>query len=468
MALSIRWRLTLWYGLVLAVALAAFAAAVYFTQRHHALQRVDQGLSEELADVLSEVNRAESDAGLGVMLNRRFYGHQGFDFQITRRDGSRYFVNRRLADASASLPLPEEGRLSQTPSYRSVRGEDGRRWRIVSVEARGPSGPLTIQVARSMKGFDHESGELLLTLFLTGPAALIVAVGGGYFLARRALAPVEQIRRRTREITADRLDRRLETPHAEDELGRLARTINEMIARLEQSFAEVRRFTADASHELRTPLTAIRTEAEVALARQSLPPEMQQLLGSILEECGRLTRLTDQLLTLSREDAGVARQAWEPVELGSLAAGVSENMRPLAESGGVRLHGRHDPVWARGDAARLRQVLYNLLDNAIKYTPAGGEVEVRVEARGEDAVVIVRDTGEGIPSEHLPRVFDRFYRVDRARSRERGGTGLGLSIAQSIVVAHGGTIDLESAPGRGTTCMVRLPQVPATEVANLH
>src|SRR5438874_10646227 len=157
MALSIRWRLTLWYGLVLAVALATFAAAVYFTQRHHALQRVDQGLSEELADVLSEVKRADADAGLGVMLNRRFYGHQGFDFQITRRDGSRYFVNRRLADAGASLPLPEEGRSSGTPSYRGARGEGERRWRVVSVEARGPSGPLTVQVARGLEDFDHES-----------------------------------------------------------------------------------------------------------------------------------------------------------------------------------------------------------------------------------------------------------------------------------------------------------------------
>src|SRR5205823_1033101 len=158
---------------------------------------------------------------------------------------------------------------------------------------------------------------------------LLVAVSGGYFLARRALAPVEQLRRRTREITADRLDRRLPVPNPDDELGRLAQTVNEMIARLERSFAEVRRFTADASHELRTPLTAIRTEAEIALRKMSLTAEQQHLLGSILEECERLTRLTDQLLALAREDARAAGQERQPVDLAALVAGVAETMRPL-------------------------------------------------------------------------------------------------------------------------------------------
>jgi len=231
-----------------------------------------------------------------------------------------------------------------------------------------------------------------------------------------------------------------------------------MIARLERSFAEVRRFTADASHELRTPLTAIRTETEVALRKLSITPEQQQLLGSVLEECERLARLTDQLLALSREDAGVAHQAREPVDLTALVTGVAETMRPLAEARGLRLDARASgALLVRGDESRLRQVFYNLLDNAIKYTPAGGEVRVRAEAREGEAVVTVRDSGVGIPAEHLPRVFDRFYRVDKARSREMGGTGLGLSITRSIVVAHGGRIELDSSPGRGTTCTVTLP-----------
>jgi two-component system, OmpR family, heavy metal sensor histidine kinase CusS len=459
--LSIRWRLTLWYGAVLALALAGFGAAVYLTARHDALGRIDQGLAEELTDVLSEVRRARTDAELSEWLQRRFADHEGFDFQLTRPDGSRYFASRRLG--GTTLPEPEGGGRPGTPAYRDVAVEGGGR-RVVSVQVRGPSGPLTVQVARPLEGFDHECARLLLALLLAGPLALLLAVGGGYFLARRALAPVDQLRRRTREITAEHLDRRLPVANPGDELGWLAQTVNDMIGRLERSFAEVRRFTADASHELRTPLTAIRTEAEVALGRDDLPPGQRQLLGSVLEECERLTRLTDQLLTLAREDAGVAPGAREPVDLTALVAGVAETMRPLAEARGVRLRAHlPGPVTVRGDPARLRQVCYNLADNAIKYTPPEGEVELRVEARDGCGVVTVRDTGEGIPPEHLPRVFDRFYRVDRARSREQGGTGLGLSIARSIVTAHGGRIELTSTPGQGTTCTVTLPVTQGTD-----
>ena len=184
----------------------------------------------------------------------------------------------------------------------------------------------------------------------------------------------------------------------------------------------------------------------------------QQLLGSILEECDRLTRLTDQLLTLSREDAGVARQARDQVDLAALAQGVVETMRLLAESKGLRLRiDDQGPVLVRGDEARLRQVFFNVIDNAIKYTPKGGTIEVSVEANTHAARVTVQDTGIGIPAEHLPRVFDRFYRVDKARSQDQGGTGLGLTIARSIVLAHGGKMELASTVGQGTTCAVTLP-----------
>jgi heavy metal sensor kinase len=454
---TVRWRLTLWYGAVLAVALAGFGAAVFFVVRHEMLERIDRGLSEELADVLSEVGRAKSEERLSEWLERRFAGHQGFDFQITRPGGERFFSNRRLA--GATLPLPE-GPLTEAPSYRNVHTGEGR-WRVVSVRARGPGDELTVQVARRLGDFDHELRELLLALLLAGPLALAAAVGGGYFLAGRALAPVDLLRRRTREITADRLDQRLPVPNPGDELGLLAQTINDMIARLERSFAEVRRFTADASHELRTPLTAIRTEAEVALGRGVAGPEQRQLLGSILEECERLSRLTDQLLALAREDAGVSPPASETVDLAALLNGVTETMRALADARGVRLVANADgPLVVPGDETRLRLVLYNLLDNALKHTPPGGLVEARAERREAGAVVTVQDTGEGIPPEHLPRVFDRFYRVDKARSRAQGGTGLGLSIVKSAVEAHGGTVELNSAPGQGTTVRVVLPPGP--------
>jgi len=305
---------------------------------------------------------------------------------------------------------------------------------------------------------DRELGRLLAVLVLAVPLALVCSGGLGYLLARAALSPVERLRRSTCEVTADRLDRRLPVANPDDELGRLTQTINEMIGRLERSFAEVRRFTADASHELRTPLAAIRAEAEVALGGALVTPEQERLLGSVLEECSRLARLTDQLLALSREDAGVARQVREPVDLSALVGAVAETMRPLAEARGLTLHVKGPGgVAVSGDGARLRQVFYNLLDNAIKYTPPGGTIEVQVEPGPRAAVVAVRDSGIGIPEADLPHVFERFYRVDKARSRAEGGTGLGLSIARSIVVAHSGSINLTSAPGRGTTCTVALP-----------
>jgi heavy metal sensor kinase len=318
--------------------------------------------------------------------------------------------------------------------------------------------PHTAILMAPLDEVDQELGLLGATLLVAVPAALVAAGGWGYLMARKALAPMENLRRSTEEITASRLDRRLPTANPRDELGRLTQTINEMIARLERSFSEIRRFTADASHELRTPLAAIRAETEVALHRPLVEADYQQLLGSILEECERLTRLTEQLLALAREDAGVGHQADQRVDLSTLVQSVAETMRPLAESKGLTFDAQADsPAEVRGDAGRLRQVFYNLLDNAIKYTPPGGTVAIRCGRRGRDAVVTVHDTGRGIPPEHLPRVFDRFYRVDRARSREEGGTGLGLSIAQSIVASHGGQIELASTPGQGTTCTVTLP-----------
>jgi heavy metal sensor kinase len=349
-------------------------------------------------------------------------------------------------------PTPADVRLST-----QVLPVLGRR-RVLCGRLRAGGTELTVLHLAPLAEADRELGQLLLVLLTAGPVALALSGGLAYLLARKALAPVEQLHRMTATITADRLDRRLPVA-GEDELGRLARTINAMIARLERSFAEVRRFTADASHELRTPLAAIRAEAELALNRAAPAADPQALLGSILEECERLTRLTDQLLALAREDSNAGPPPRRPVDLARLLDGVVETMRPLAEAKELRLsYQGKEAAWVEGDEARLRQVFYNLLDNAIKYTPEGGTVEVRVEGRDRSAVVAVRDTGIGIPAEHLPHVFERFYRVDKARTRAEGGTGLGLSIARSIVAAHGGAIELDSAPGRGTVCTVTLPE----------
>jgi heavy metal sensor kinase len=368
MRLSIRWRLTLWNTLALAVVLLGFSGLIYLLLRHALYEQIDRTLQ-----------------------------------------------------------------TAQTQQEHEERLTDGAE-------------------------IDHELREFLVVLGTAIPVALVLSGGLAYLLARKALAPIEQLHRLTTRITADRLDQRLPVVNAGDELVRLAQTINDMIGRLERSFAEVRRFTADASHELRTPLTALRTEVEVALNKPADVADQANLLGSILEECERLTRLTEQLLALAREDARIVQQERQPVDLAVLVRGAVETMRPLAEAKSIRLrqHGA-DALPMHGDAARLRQVFYNLLDNAIKYTPEGGEIEVGLGRRAGEAIVVLRDTGIGIPADHLPHVFERFYRVDKGRSRAEGGTGLGLSITHSIVTAHGGRIELDSIPSRGTVCTVTLP-----------
>jgi heavy metal sensor kinase len=456
MRLSIRWRLALWNTLALAVMLFGFSAAVYALMAHALYHQLDQSLRAEYQQLQQDDRLRDDPAGRLRYWIDEFKEHEGFCCVVYGPSGQVYLRTPELA-ADSIPPAPVS--LTAEPRFNDVTVPILGRQRSLTGRLELPSQELTVVHLASLQDVDHELGELRDVLVQAVPAAVLLFAGLGYWMARKALAPVEQLHRTTEQITADRLDRRLPVVNPDDELGRLAQTINAMIARLEQSFTEIRRFTADASHELRTPLTAIRTEAEVALAKPLSPADCQSLLGSVLEECERLTRLTDQLLTLSREDAGTVKLAGEPVDLAVLLRDVVETMRPLAEAKKLHLQGpEHGPVQIYGDPGRLRQVFYNLLDNAIKYTPAEGTVEVRLGRQDHSAIVRVRDTGIGIPPEHLPRVFDRFYRVDKARSRAEGGTGLGLSIVQSILTAHGGRIELASTSGGGTTCMVTLPE----------
>src|SRR5262245_59016173 len=238
MRVSIRWKLTLWYGGVLAVVLTGFSLAVFLVMRHQSLGRIDQGLAEELADVLYEIGRASDAKSLHDWLDHRFYRHEGFDFQISRPGNGRCFANARLD----RIFLPVPGAVTESPVYASVRADADGRWRTVNVQVQGPDGPLTVQVARSLASFDHEFGELLFTFVVTGPLTLLAAIGGGYFLARRALRPVHQMTQTANQITADRLDQRIDVHNPHDELGALAQTLNRMIERLERSFQEIRLF----------------------------------------------------------------------------------------------------------------------------------------------------------------------------------------------------------------------------------
>ena len=455
--LGIRWKLTLWYGLILALLLGAFGTTVYWTMRHHLLQRIDRGLIEELADVRYEIERATDAPGLSVWLERRFARHEGFDFQITCGDGARFFVSERMA--GNGLPVP--GRDADQTEFETVALGQAGRWRVVSVNVRGPDGPLTVQVARSMAPFEQESQELLWAFLFAGPLTVVATLAGGHFLARRTLAPVQRMTDTARQISGEQLDRRVAIANRDDELGQLAATVNDMLDRLERSFSEMRRFTADAAHELRTPLAVIRNEAEVALRSPRSSDEYGRTLESVLEETIRLSRMADELLFLCRQDAGLNPRASEPVALGPLLEEVVGNMRLVAQEKGVTLTlDTEDTATVSGDGRQFRRVFYNLIDNAVKYTPAGGHVTVRCRRDGGEIVVTVEDTGIGIAAEHLPRIFDRFYRADASRA-DTGGAGLGLSICQSAVWAAGGTITAASAEGHGSTFTVRLPAVAA-------
>jgi heavy metal sensor kinase len=453
--LSIRWRLTLWYGAVLATVLAVFGVSVYLMMRHVLLARTGMGMNMEATEVAEEVARARDRSTLGTWLERRFARHPGYDIQVSTSEGEAIFRSDRIR--GVSLPRPSDPPADGRPAFASFGGRSGHA-RLLSRVVPGPDGPLILQIAAPLAADDHELRELLTVMLLAGPMALASALGGGYLLACRALAPVDRMAADADQITATRLDRRLEIPNPNDELGRLGATLNGMIGRLERSFEEIRRFTADAAHELRTPLTVIRNVAEVALRSPRAPEHYCRVLGDMLEEVERLTRLAEQLLFLCREDAGLIPLAATTMRLDDLVRDAVEHMGVVAEAKGLTLECPHLAVCPiRGDADQLRRLLFNLLDNAIKFTPAGGTVRVALERSDGAARVVVEDAGIGIPPEHLPHVFRRFYRVDPARGPDLGGTGLGLAIAHSIAEAHGGSFTIESRVGVGTRVILTLP-----------
>jgi two-component system OmpR family sensor kinase len=304
--------------------------------------------------------------------------------------------------------------------------------------------------------------RLALVLLLLAPVILAASVGIGYILAGSALAPLDRVVDEVQAITDGRsLHRRLAPLESGDELARLTATLNAMLGRLEQSFASLRRFTADASHELKTPLTVLRAGVERALTHRRITPEVMEVLDETLAEVNRMTEIVESLLVLARADEGRAPLALEPVDLCDLLGEIAETGGILGEQAGVtvRVSIPDASVVLPGDPLRLRQLFMNLLTNAIKYTPAGGRVDVRAEPHRDGVAISVRDTGIGIAPGDLPHIFDRFWRADpsRSRMRERSGVGLGLAISKWIAEAHGGAIAVQSRPGRGTTFTVQLP-----------
>lgn len=451
--LSIRWRLTLWYGAAMSVVMIVFSAAILWLTARNQSIRIDFELNEEMNEISFHVLRFTDQAGLLEELQAEFGSHETFEFDITRRDGSTLFLSarleqQRLFDGTAwpEAPATSKRTLLKLGEYRVLR-------KVIE----SPHGPLLLHVGIPMNSLREGQRSLLSTLGLVVPLMLLVAMAGGYWLAGSALAPIEQITRTTERITAERLDQRLDVPVARDELSHLASTLNDMIDRLHRSFDEMRRFTADAAHELRTPLTVLRTQLEVALRADRSAEEYRDVLVSLHEDTIRMCRLASQLLELSREDAGVEAVPFMTVRLDNVLQESIGQIRPAAQRKSLRLDADNWPTTeVTGDAQRLQRVFVNLLDNAVKNTPPDGGIRVSVAAKNGTIEVVIADTGCGIPAEHLPHIFDRFYRADPARTSP-DGSGLGLAICQSIVHAHRGRIELQSTCGQGTTVTVTLP-----------
>ncbi|UUO04561.1 ATP-binding protein [Blastopirellula sp. J2-11] len=451
--ISIRWRLTLWYAAALAVILTVFCSMLIPLTYQQLLARMDAELREELQELYLEVQLAEDPSELDANLAARFRQHETFDFVI-------FDKNQAILFASSGVTSEVAGQLSDSAyEFETRQAMNDASYRIAMRTVEGKNGKLVIKVLTPLKPLTKDIETLFVLIAILLPIGILFALLGGYFLAARALAPVEQIARVADSITISQLDRRIAVANPHDELGHLAGTLNRLIARLERAVEEIRRFTADASHELRTPLAVLRSEAESTLRKTRSEEEYKAALRVIVEEATRLGTLADQLLTLSRQDAGITTCRSEPVQIDALLQDVIELLRPLSESRNVTLStDQMHACEALGDDVRLSQAFFNVLENAIKYSSPASAVEVETSDAGEQVQVTICDHGVGIPANQLERVFDRFHRVDSSRNRSIGGTGLGLAITQAIIVAHQGTIELYSEPNAGTKVVICLPK----------
>jgi heavy metal sensor kinase len=460
---SLAFRLAVWYALLLSATFALVATGMYLGLQHYLRASLHDSLrrrSEQIEQILTQTSPGSPDAGIVDAIDTRVAPEFNNRFvRVTRAPNVTVYTSGAPADHSfdpASAPRAPTD-WSKRDALRSVVTATGPLL-IRSSPVDSASGRYLVELGVSLAPVEAVQHRLLSLLRLMLPVLVVCAAGGGYLLVQRALRPVERMSQTAEQISVQDLDARLPVMPTGDALQRLSISLNHMLARLRDSVQTSRRFLADASHELRTPLTVIKGELQELVADDVGRGEVRERVGSVLEEVARLEHLVSGLLALSRLDAGDAQREWVNVNLGELAANTVEQMRLVAEDRGVQLQpSTLSSITVRGDGSRLKQVIVNLLDNAVKFTPRGGSVSLRTQQRDHYGVLEVRDSGIGIPAEALPHVFDRFYRVDAARSREDGGAGLGLSIVRSICAAHGAEIEVDSVPGSGSCFRLIFP-----------
>jgi heavy metal sensor kinase len=462
--LSIGMRLTLWYLAIFALGQVLFGAGMWFILRNNLYDIVDDGVENQADDVKSLLQAQGKNAPIEQLrqaVGEEYgIGHAGDYIQILDGNGEVIYRSAFLAAHQSALLPPDQVKrpVSRTRriDHRPFRffferlSIDGRLF-IIEMGAPADDALDTLHQFRSY-------------LLWFAPLLLLLAAAVGYWMSRKALSPVDELVRTARDVSGTNLKSRLQTLETGDELQRLSDTLNAMLDRIEAAFQRVTQFTADASHELRTPVSLIRTEAELALRRSRGEAEYQEALRHILSEAERTSSLIEQLLSLARADSGRESVQLTPVNLTPVLKSVVERWKQVASIRGLTFSAdipNHD-AFVMADESWLRRLIEILLDNAFKYTPSSGSVQLSLEPnKDQNVLVTVKDSGVGIAPEEHDKIFERFYRVDKARSRAEGGTGLGLSIAQWIATQHQGTISVESAPGQGAVFRLQLPMIGA-------
>ena len=462
---SIRSRLTAWYVTLLAIILILFSVLLNYFLAKRLHESVDNSLTVSATVVATSATMRLGNSPLPG-LNQLFeqFMNQGNLNKFYRiYDGSGNVGSRSKNISASQFPLSQRAyadALEGKNSYETftVGGQQPIRVITMPILLEGKLINL-VQVGTSLEAVQETLRNLKIFLFTAVPSVLILAALFARFMARRALKPISRIIDTAREIgQGQELSKRIPVLKIKDELGQLALTFNEMMNRLENSFAQMRQFSSDASHELRTPLTVLKGQNELILSKQRKPEEYQEVISSNLEEINYMSKVLEDLFVLSKSDENQVNLDYKPVDLRALVEEVCKHAEILAEEKNIKIIIAFlEPIEIKGDEVRLRQMVWNVLQNGIKYTQQGGELKISLQNEGDFALLTIQDTGIGIPEEDLPLIFNRFYRVDKARTRDEGGSGLGLSICRQIAEAHKGEIEVESKLGVGTRFKIRLP-----------
>jgi heavy metal sensor kinase len=455
---SIRFRLTAWYSLSLAVVLGLLAVASYFAMRASMYRAVDVDLRFSLAGV-EEFLESQQGSSLSALPDEISHKSTlGVLFQIFDDQGKLVYQSDVLASHHIK-PLPPAA-SGGAIAFRKT-GPEGWPVRLAAQRITFRGQPIIVEVAQPMRFHYASLREFATSLLISLPLLVVIAAFVGYWLSGRALAPVNRIVEEARAIDSSRLSQRLSVPAAHDELRRLSETLNSMLDRIEAAVTRIKQFTADASHELRAPVTLMQAAAEYNLRRERTREELVEAMEKILRESKRTSQLIDNLLLLARADSDEEVLNSTPVHVNSVLRDAVDRAREFAAGKNIRLASNigENELFVSGDAGLLQRLFFVLIENGIKYTPGNGSVSVALRPSSDEVVIEVADTGIGITPEDVPHVFDRFWRVDKARSRKMGGTGLGLSIAKWIVEKSSGTIRVESAVGHGSKFEVRLPKL---------